>query len=181
MGAEVFASPVVVLIVLVLVVGASAIHYRNDARRPVVSVRRLVAGYFAVVLCSAAIAAFSSYVPQGEALAKWHVPPEDYWAVQLRAYFVEFTLMACVVLLGVAFVGLPIVFGLARRGWATVPSVVGSSLLVSAVAAVLMSAGDSPAFRHLGFTIKYLVGQHLLLALSFCLAVGLPWRREASR
>jgi hypothetical protein len=178
MGAEVFASPVVVLFVLALVAGASAVHYRDAARRPVVSAQRLLAGYIAVVLCCAAISAVSSYVPQAEAASRWHVQPENYWSVQLRTYFVEFTLMACVALLGVALVGVPIVFGLARLGWATAPSVLAASILVSIAAAVLSSAGDSPAFRHLGFTVRYLVGQHLLLALSFCLAVGLPWRRR---
>lgn len=177
MGAEIFASPVVVLIVLVLVAGASAIHYRNNARRPIVNAPRLVAGYIAIVVCCAVIAAVSSYVPEAEAFSKWHVSAENYWSVQLRTYFVEFTLMACVALLGVALVGVPIVFGLARLDRATVPFVLAASVLVSMAFAVLLSAGDSPAFRHLGFTIKYLVAQHLLLALSFCLAVGLPWRR----
>lgn len=181
MGAEIFASPIVVLIVLMLVAGASAIHYRNNARRPAVTARRLVAGYIAVVLCCAAIAAVSSYVPQGEAFSTWHVSPENYWSVQLRTYFVEFTLMACVALLGVALVGVPIVFGLARLGWATVPSVLAASVLVSIGFAIILSSGDSPAFHHLGFTVRYLVGQHLLLALSFCLAAGLPWRRGVSR
>jgi hypothetical protein len=181
MGAELFASPVVVLIVLMLVAGASAIHYRDNARRPAVSAWRLVAGYVAIVVCCAAIAAVSSYVPQAEALSKWHVPPENYWSVQLRTYFVEFTLMACVALLGVALVGVPIVFGLARLGWATVPTVLVASVLVSIGFAIILSAGDSPAFRHLGFTIRYLVGQHLLVALTFCLGIGLPWCKGLAR
>jgi hypothetical protein len=179
MGAEVFASPAVVLFVLMLVVGASAIHYRDSSRRPVVTAQRLAAGYVAIVLCCAAIAAVSSYVPQAQALSKWQVSPENYWSVQLRTYFVEFTLMACIALLGVALVGVPIVFGLARLGWATVPGVLAASVPVSIAFAIIFSAGDSPAFRHLAFTVRYVVGQHLLLALSFCLAVGLPWRRDA--
>lgn len=177
MGAEIFASPVVVLFVLAIVATVSSVHYRNTARTPIVSARRLLAGYVAIVLCCAAISAFSSYVPQAEAVSKWHVPLENYWSVQLHTYFVDFTLTACIALLGVAIVGVPILFGLARFGWATAPSVLVASIPVSVAVAVLLSAGDSPAFRHFGFTVKYLVGQHLLLALSFCIAVGLPWRR----
>jgi hypothetical protein len=178
MGTEVFASPFVILFVLTLVIGASSVHYRDNARAPVVNARRLIVGYIAVVLCCSVMAAVSSYVPQAEAASKWHVSPENYWSVQLRSYFVALTLMACVALLGVAFVGVPIMFGLARFGLATAPIVLAASIPVSIVAAVLLSAGDSPAFRHLGLTVVYLIGQHLLLALSFCVAVGLPWHRR---
>jgi len=180
MGAEIFASPIVILITLVLVVGASAIHYRAESRRPVVSERRLLAGYLAVIVGCVAIAAVSSYVPQEEAASRWKVAADSYWSTQAHAFLVEFVLFSCVSLLGVAFVGMPIIFALARIGRATVPYVLVASVLVSMVAAMLLAAGDNNPSRGFVFTAKYLVGQHLLLSLSFCLAAGLPWRRARS-
>jgi hypothetical protein len=179
MGAEFLASPFFVLVTLVVVIGASAIHYSNDISKPVVSPRRLLVAYLSVVFLCSVIAAFSSYVPQAEAATKWHVSSENYWEVQVHSYLVNFTLTACIALIGIALVGLPIVIALGRRGLATVPWVLVASVPVSVATAIFASAGDHPTFRHLAYTIKYFGGMHLLLALSFCLGAGLPWRRGA--
>jgi len=177
MGAEVFASPITILFTFVVVVGASSVHYLNANRAPVVSPPRLALAYVAVVLCCAAIVAVSGYVSPEEALSKWHVPAESYWEVQIRSYLVDFILMSCLSLVGVALVGLPLVFMLGRRGLATVPYVLGTSIVVSAAVACVFAYGDNNPSRNLAFHLRYLTGLHLLLALSFCLAAGLPWKR----
>jgi len=180
MEAEFFASPIVVLITLMLVAGVSSLHYRDGTRTPVVSKKGLLAGYLAVVFCCAAIAAVSSYVPQAEAASIWKVAAENYWSVQIHEFFVDFILLSCGALLGVAFVGLPVIFALARIRLATVPLVLFASILISVAAAALLALGDNNSSRGFVFTMKYLVSQHLLLSLSFCLAAGLPWRRRVS-
>jgi hypothetical protein len=185
MGGEVFFSPFgiifTVVIVGTLVATASAFHYRKPDRLQVLSVKRLVAGYSAIVFCCAVTAGFSSYIPLDEAVSKWHVAPDDYWSVQIRDYVFTFFFTACLALVGVAVVGVPIVFRLARFGWATAPAVLLASVLVSLVTGLVVSSGDHPAFLHLGFWLQYVVSQHLFLALGFCLAAGIPWSRKEER
>ncbi len=156
----------------------SALHYPRKNRRLPFSPQRLVLAYGAVLLACLAISAVSGYVPQTEATARWHVPAERYWQVQLNGFAVLFVLMAWLSLFGVALVGLPIVSLLARHGRATVPWVLAASVVVSVTFAVVASLATNPA--HIGYTAAYFSATHLLLSLAFCLASGLPWQRTAS-
>ena len=180
MGAEFFASPFTLLVALVIVFAASAVHYGPSKVSPVLSPKRLALGYFGVGAAVAVIAAASAYVPIEEAITRWRVPEENYWSALARSYIVHLILMLGVALVGVACVGAPIVFALGRRGWATDPAVLIASVPVSTLAAAAISAGDYVPFMHFRHTWTNLVAQHLLLALCFGVAARLPWRRPST-
>jgi hypothetical protein len=176
MGAEFFASPVTALFALaVALVSASA--YFAVRSKPLFSKPRLAAGYVLVGLACAAISAISAYVSPAEAVTKWHVPPEKYWSVLLNSYLSTLVLMGSTAIVGIAVVGLPIVATLGKYGRATVPNVLICSVVVSAAVATLLSSGDVTPFLHLGATLAYVITTHLVLSLSFCVGLGLPWRR----
>ena len=180
MGGEFLFSPFAITFGIVIVGGfvtaLSAFHYRYPDRLAVIPVKRLAAGYAAIVLCCAIVAVFASYMSFDEAILTWHVRPEDYWHVRIRDYFFHFYFMSCVSVCGVALIGTPIVFRLARSGWATIPTVLLASVPISVIIGLLLSAAS---FWHLGFMIQYVVSQHLFLALGFCLGAGIPWSRHA--
>lgn len=165
------------LLALMIVLAVSAVHYGPTKAAPVLSPKKLVLGYVGVAVAVAVIAGASAYVPIEEAVSMWHVPEKNYWSALIHSYIVHFVLMLCLSLVGVACVGVPIVFALGRRGWATTPAVLLLSVPVSTLVALVLSAGDYIPFMHFQHTWSYLVAQHLVLALSFCGAAGLPWRR----
>jgi hypothetical protein len=177
MGAEAIASPLTLLMAAVIVLAASAMHYGPSNANPVLNPKRLGLGYLGVAVAVAVVAGISAYIPIDEAVSKWHVSPDNYWSVLASSYIVLFILMLCVALVGVACVGVPIVFALGRRGWATVPTIMIASVPISTLAAVMWSAGDYVPFMHLQDRWSYVVSQHLLCSLSFSVAAGLPWRR----
>jgi hypothetical protein len=123
------------------------------------------------------LSAISAYVSPEEAVSKWHVPPDRYWPVLISHYITTLILTGSAALVGVAIVGFPIVITLDKFGVATTPNVMVASILVSAAVAVLLSSGDFAPFQHLASTLAYIIGTHLVLALSFCLGAGLPWRQ----
>jgi hypothetical protein len=176
MGAEVFASPITVVIALLIVLASSSVYYAGR-RAPLVSKRRLVVGYASVVLACAMLSALDAYVSPEEAASKWHVPLERYWSVLINQYVTTVILMGTTALIGIAIVGFPIIVTLDKFGVATTPNVLLASILVSTAPAVLLSGSNSTPFQHLAITLAYIGGTHLALALSFCLGAGLPWRR----
>lgn len=180
MGTEVLASPFTLLLALAIVFAASGVHYGPTRVAPVLSPKRLALGYVGVAVAVAVIASTSAYIPFDEAVSKWHVPEQNYWSTLMHTYLVYFVLLLSVALVGVACVGVPIVFALGRRGWATVPAVLLTSVPLSSLVAIIWSAGDYVPFMHIQHHWSYLVAQHLLLALSFCLAARLPWRRATT-
>jgi hypothetical protein len=179
MGAEVFASPFTLLLALTIVFAVSGVHYGPTKPAPILSPRRLTIGYVGVAVAAAAVAGASAYMPIDEAVLIWRIPAQDYWSALMRSYALHLVLTLSVSLIGVACVGVPIVFALGRKGWATAPAVLLLSVPVSTLVAVAMSAGDYIPFMHLRHTWSILVAQHLALALGFCVAAGLPWRRTS--
>jgi hypothetical protein len=175
MGSEVFASPFTVLVALAVVLASSAAYY-SDRKAPIVPKRRLATAYGSVLLMSAVLSAISAYVSPEEASSKWQVQPDHYWPVLLNTFLTTLVLTGCSALVGVALVGFPILVVLAKFQQATAPNLLLASILVSAILALLLSSMGSTPFRHLAITFTYVSGTHLLLALSFCLGAGLPWR-----
>jgi hypothetical protein len=119
----------------------------------------------------------SAYVSPEEANTKWQVPPDRYWAVLVNSYLTQLILFGSAAIIGVALVGFPIVLVLGRYGKATAPAVLVASSLVSAAMSILLSSGDVTPYMHFGRTLAYLAVTHGVLALSFCLGAGIPWRR----
>jgi hypothetical protein len=176
MGAEVFASPITIIIAVLIVIVSSSVYYVGR-QAPLVSKPRLLLGYVSVVLACAVLSALDAYVSPEEAVSKWRVPAERYWPVLINHYLTTLILLGSAAVIGVAIVGFPIVVMLGKFGVATTPNVLLASSLVSIVVAVLLSSGDYTPFQHLASTLAYIIGTHLVLAASFCLGAGLPWRR----
>ncbi len=135
----------------------------------------LAKGLFAVFVVSLVIAATSAYVSPEES-RRLGVQPENYTTVLRREFIVLAVLATYVSLIGCCAVGIPIVIVLASKGWATVPAVVLSSVVVSllfrVVAGLLSLSQPMPTLREAGF----LTGLHALLALAFATGMGLSWR-----
>ena len=106
--------------------------------------------------------------------------PEDYWRVQMNTFLATFVLLGFVALLGIAAIGLPIIRMLHKRALATVPWVLLSSVLVSAVVAVWMGLVEQPRFRHLADFLTYVVATHLVISFAFCMGARLPWRARVA-
>ncbi len=176
MGKEFLASPVTVVVALLVAFASSWVYYAGN-QEPLIPRRRLLCGYVAVTLSSLVLAATSAYVAPEEAASRWQVSQERYWQVLANHYFTTLILMGSVAIVGLAIVGFPVVVTLGRFRVATIPNVLAASVLISALVAVLLSSHDVTPFQHLARTLVYVIGTHLVLALSFCLGIGLPWRR----
>lgn len=175
MGAAYLAHPQVLLFGLALVVAISAAQYVQPGRQPI-SPKRLAWGYLAALFACAIVAALDSYVSKDEALSKWKVAEPDYWSALFNSFLVEFLLLSLVALLGIAAIGLPIIRVLHKRAMASVPWVLLSSVLISAVVATMMSAGDFTPFMHLSYWLRFAIWTHLLISVAFCVGARLPWR-----
>ena len=182
MGADIFAAylihPMAIAVGVVILFALSALQYRRKVEPPPIVPIRLVAGYLSMFIVCTAFTAISSYVPETEAATKWHVPAERYWQVQINAFLTELVLLAYVSLVGIAMIGLPIIFSLSRRGLATIPLVLLASAAISALLAALLTSSNEPPFQHLAYMAAYFAGTHLLLSFAFCLGAGIPWRRH---
>jgi hypothetical protein len=173
MGAEVFASP---FFVALAVAFAAALTWAQSPWRWF-SLRQVIGGYSGLVLACFVVAVVSGYVSPEEAASRWKVPVERYWDVQIRSILVEFMLLSCVAVVGTALVGLTVVRVLWKRGRATIPMMLATSVAVSLVFAAVLSSTEQPAFRAFATTAQYLVCLHLFLCLAFCVGARLPWRR----
>lgn len=140
---------------------------------------RLAGGYGAAILVCLVIAAVSSYIPEQESQQRWGVPPERYWDAVFGQFTTLAVLLTYLTVFGIAVLGSPVVFALARRGYGNIPSVLIASVLISLLAAVAIAAVLAPG-PHFGRDVAWVVSVHGLLALAFALGVGLPWRRQVT-
>lgn len=152
------------------------------AHRPQLSAGRLVAGYLGA-LCTLAIAvAPYSYVSPQEAASVWHVPPESYWSALFELFLGTFVVTAFVSIVGISFVGVPVLVRLSNRGMATAPWLIVTSAAISMALAIILyalkhSTSDATFFDLLWF----LVVSHVIVATGFALAARLPWVLRPSR
>lgn len=166
----------IALAVLFIVVLTSSFMLTPGASEAPISRRRLFFGYAGVVVASGLVVAATSYVSPQEALDTWKIPTERYWSALLEQFVVLFVLFTYVALIGVALVGAPAIYWLARRGHGTIPWVLVLSAAISVMAtAVLVQMSNSPMRSFLS-DAPLLVGWHLALAIGFCIAARLPWR-----
>lgn len=169
-------NPFVLGLFLLAVAGITSIHYRQRQHPPAIKARRLLPAYACALAACALASAVMSYVSPEEALLRWKVPPENYWNAQLNEFVSTFAFAAYASLLGIAAIGLPVIFGLARRGFATAPAVLVAAAVISMLFAALMAAGSTSPFHHFLALASELVYGHVLIAAGFCLGAGLPWR-----
>ncbi len=173
-------NPLVLVAFLICIAGLSAVHFGNARASPVIRSRRIVPAYLVALVVCALISAAVAYVSPEEALLRWKVSPENYWAVQMNEFVLTFTFTAYVSFLGIAIVGLPIIMTLGRRGFATIPIVLLAAVIVSLTVTILLTVGDDPPFRHFFALAKGAVFGHLAVALGFCVGAGLPWRQKSA-
>ena len=168
--------PVALAALAVVLVVSTIVLYSSSGVPPPLSKSRLFFGYLGVVVGCLGIAAVSGYVSPEEALARWGVPPEQYWQVLLAGVATMSVLLVYVALMCVAIIGAPAIFALARCGQGNAPAVLVISIaisLVGALALVQFSQSSSTSFVR---DAPYLVGTHLVLALGFCVGAKLPWK-----
>jgi hypothetical protein len=168
-------NPFVLALFLLAVAGITSIHYRQCRHSPVIKVRRLLPAYACALVACALGSVVMSYVSPEEAMLKWKVPPENYWNAQLNEFVSTFAFAAYASLLGIAAIGIPVIFGLARRGFATAPAVLVAAAAISMLFAALMAAGSASPLRHFLALACELVFGHVLVAAGFCVGAGLPW------
>ncbi len=146
------------------------------ARRPQLSAWRLVAGYVGALFALAVVIAATSYVSPQDAVSVWHVPPAGYWNALIELFVSTFVVAAFASIIGISFVGLPVLIGLSKSARATAPWLIAASLVISTVVAILfyalMHSSSNTTFIE---TLGFLVVSHGVLAIGFALGARLPW------
>jgi hypothetical protein len=172
--------PIAIVVWVCILLGLSVVTYRANSGPPPIRPLRLFGGYSAAFAVCIALAAVSAYVPREEATAVWHVPPERYREAITREFFDALVMLVFFAGLGIALVGVPVVFRLARAGRAQIGWVLLASAGISAAFSVALSilflSGSISWLRAFLSLLGYSLSTHLLLSLGFSLAAGLPWR-----
>src|SRR5258706_3389197 len=181
MAADYFAwlllNAVALAILLAVVAGLTASHYRTGSA-PLIPVRRVVLGYLLAVLACALVSAAMAYISPEEASLKWKVPADIYWTAQITEFLSTFAFAVYATLLGIAAIGLPIIMSFGRRRIATIPAVLVAAAAISVLVAALLTVGGEPPFRHFTALAKELVFGHLAIAAAFCVGAGVAWWRQ---
>ena len=146
------------------------------ARSPQLSAGRLAAGYIGALFSLAIVVAATSYVSPQDAVSVWHVPPDRYWGALTELFVGTFVVYAFVSIVGISFVGIPVLVGLSASGKATAPWLVLTSVAISTAVAILAFAVMHSSSNVTFFgTLGFLVFTHGTLAIGFALAARLPW------
>jgi hypothetical protein len=184
MGSEIIigflANPLAIIVFCGILAAISSLQYeRKDLFT--IAPKKLTLGYFGAFIACVAVTLVSGYISPEESLSKWQVPLENYWKVLINNYLLELVFITYLALFGIAIIGLPITFALGRRGKATIPWVMATTIPISILAAIILSGGNTPVFENLAKFLKILIPEHLLTAFGFSLGAGLPWKnREAT-
>jgi len=179
MFAGLLLHPYAIAIALAVVVVASVASYYLIPSAMLIAPMRLVGGYLGALVVITAICAAISYVSPYEAETVWKVPPENYWSALGRQFLTSFVIFCYAAILGIAVVGAPAIFLLNWKRRATIPWVIGVSVLISLLAVVLLETFLAPS-RNVLQTIGFITGAHVLLALGFCIGARLPWRSSGA-
>lgn len=163
----------------ILTISVSVVH-RNPITRSCIPPLRLVTGYLGAILACIVISALVAYVSPDEAITVWHVPPERYWEVMKNEFFSILILTTMIGTTGIAIVGLPVIFRLARTGRAKIGWVLLTSVAVSMVFSLMFSVffliSTQPWLAQTLKLMELSVSAHLLIALCFSVGAGLRWR-----
>jgi hypothetical protein len=143
------------------------------ARGPRLSAGRLVAGFIGALCALAVAVAASSYVSRQEAVSVWHVPPDRYWGALIELLVGTYAVAAFATIMGISFVGLPVLVWLSSSGRATAPWLILTASAISAGFAIvlygLMHASWNTTFLEL---LAFLVVTHVVSATGFALAAS---------
>jgi hypothetical protein len=181
MGSEIIigflANPLAIIVFCGLLAAISSLQYeRKDLFT--IAPKRLTFGYLGAFIACIAVTLVSAYISPEEALSKWQVSAENYWKVLINSYLLELVVRTYLALFGIAIIGLNITFALGRRGKATIPWVMATTVPISILAALIFSAGNTPIFEDLARLLKMMIPEHLLAAFGFSLGAGLPWQSQ---
>ena len=171
--------PVAITVLAAAVLLSAAALYSGRRALAPISPSRLACGYAGAVLACLCIAATLSYIPREEALTKWHVPAENYWSAVFNQFATLAILLIYFAMLGIAVIGTPVIFAMARHGFASVPWVLVASAAISLLTICILMQVNKPSSANFWRLAPGLIGTHLLLSLCFCIGAGLPWRRKA--
>ena len=145
-------------------------------RRPGLSAGRLISGYVGALCALALGVAVSSYMSPAEAKSLWHVSQENYWGAMYELFLDTFAVVAFAAIVGISFVGLPILVKLSKVGMATAPWLILTSVAISAAVAILYCVmGWRSSSATLMGIATYLLISHAVSATGFALAARLPW------
>lgn len=172
MIAGVLMHPIAIAILAGIVMLSAVILYSNKSRPPSIAGSQLGFGYLGVAVTCLLIAAIFSYVSPEASAQKWKVPADQYWNVLGTKFLVQSILLIYISFLGVAIIGAPIIFMLARRGKANMPWVLISSVVVSLCFTIAFFRPSEPDFV---LTALSFVFVHLLFTFSFGIGARLPW------
>lgn len=172
--------PVCLVFWLGLLSTSCFVAYRNPITHSCIPPLRLVTGYFGVFLACIPISALHSYISPDEASHMWHIPPERYWNVMKNEFFSNLMITTMIGTSGIAIVGLPVIFRLARVerasiGWVLLTSI-AISITFSLVFSVFFLTSTQPWIVLTFKLIKISAPAHLLMALCFCIGAGLRWQ-----
>jgi len=179
MAAALLTSPMAIAFVLAVALASGFALTRVWHPSPLPK-QQLALGYLGVVVVCLIVAAVSAYVSPEDAVQRWHIPRDQYWASLFRTFALLSVVLTCLSILGVAVIGAPIIFALASRGLGRVPYILAASIIVSLVVAFALAALTQPSSATFARDAPYLVGLHLLLSLGFCIGAGLPWSFQRS-
>jgi hypothetical protein len=179
---DLLTHPVCLVFWLGLLATSCFVAYRNPTSYGCIPPWRLVTGYFGVFLACIAISALASYMSPDEASRVWHVPLARYWQVMMNEFFSNLMVTMMIGTTGIAIVGLPVIFRLARAGRARIGWVLLTSTAISIVFSLVFSAffliSTQPWVDQTLKLIKISASAHLLVALCFCVGAGLRWRNS---
>jgi hypothetical protein len=85
----------------------------------------------------AVVVGASSYVSPQDAVSIWHIPPERYWDSLVELFLGTFVVAAFASIVGISFVGIPVLVALSNSGRATAPWLIIASAVISTVMAII--------------------------------------------
>jgi hypothetical protein len=157
--------------------------YQGAGNHVPISPSRLFLGYIGGIIACVVLSAVSAYDSPSEALRVWHVPPEHYPEAIIQEFVANMSASTLIATIGIAIVGVPVTFWLARLerariGWILLCSI-AISLVFSMVfyVTVTLMAYSSSISEHIFSMAMYLTGSHLLVSFFFCIGAGLHWRK----
>jgi hypothetical protein len=146
------------------------------ARGPYLSAARLAAGYIGALCALAVVVAATSYVSPEKSVSVWHVPPDRYWGALTELLVGTYVVAAFAAIMGISFVGLPVLVWLSGSGKATAPWLILTAGAISTAVAIVLY-GLTFTLSNISFfeTLVSLVVTHVVSATGFVLAARLPW------
>ena len=103
MAAALLTSPMAIAFVLAVALASGFALTRVWHPSPLTK-QQLALGYLGVVVVCLIVAAVSAYVSPEDAVQRWHIPRDQYWASLFRTFALLSVVLTCLSILGVAVI-----------------------------------------------------------------------------